>query len=91
MVLTRLLTMIRPGFVTEPTLEPRMSLAEVLAAVSHATGPRPPGKELIGVTLRQVDGRLLWLVGTMDKGASESVCVDDATGAVGLLMHHGLR
>lgn len=91
MILARLLAMIRPGFITDPILEPCMSPAEVLAAVSCAVGPRPPGQELIGVILRQVDGRLLWSVSTMNKGASESVWVDDATGAVGPLTHHGLR
>lgn len=96
MILARLLAMIRPGFVTEPVLEPRMSPAEVLAAVSRAVGPRPPGQELIGMTLHQVDGRLLWSVGTVNRGASASVEVDDATGAVGPLTHrplthHGLR
>ena len=91
MILARLLAMIRPGFVTESILEPRMSPAEVLAAVSRAAGPRPPGQELIGVVLRQVDGRLVWLVGTVNRGASASVEVDDATGAVGPLTHHGLR
>ena len=91
MVLARLLAMIRPGFVTEPILEPRMSRAEVVAAVSLAVGPRPPGQELIGVTLRQVDGRLLWSISTINRGASASVDVDDATGMVGPLTHRGLR
>jgi len=91
MVLSRLLAMIRPAFVTEPILEPRMSRAEVLAAVSLAVGPRPPGQELMGVTLRQVYGRLLWSVGTMNMGASTSVDVDDATGVVGPLTYRGLR
>lgn len=91
MILARLLAMIRPGFITEPILEPRMSPAEVLAAVAHAVGPRPPGQELIGMTLRQVDGRLIWSVGAMTRGASESVSVDDATSAVGPLTYHGRR
>lgn len=90
MVLSRLLAFIRPAFVTEQMLEPRMTEAEVLAVVALAVGPCPPGQELHWATLRQVEGRLVWTVSTLTMGPSAAVCVDDATGVVGPLTRHGL-
>lgn len=90
-MLARLLAMIRPRFVTEPLLEPRLSAAEAVSLAAAAVGPRPEGRELGSTMLHLVEDRLVWTVSTWGMGAVEFVKIDDATGAVGPIRTGGLR
>ena len=90
-MLARLLAMIRPGFVTEPLLEPRLSGAQAVCLAAVAVGPRPAGQELLSAALHLVEDRLVWTVSSTGVGAVTSVRIDDATGAVGPVSCNGLR
>lgn len=90
-MLARLLAMIRPGFVTDPLLEPRLSDAEALGLAAAAVGPCPPGQELLSAALHLVEDRLVWTVSSMGIGTVTSVRVDDATGAASPVTRSGLR
>ena len=90
-MLARLLAMIRPGFVTEPILEPRLRGAQALCLAAAAVGPCPPGQEMLSATLSLVGDRLVWTVSSLGVGAVLVVKIDDATGAVGPATRGGLR
>jgi len=90
-MLARLLAMIRPGFVTDPLLEPRLSDAQALGLAAAAVGPCPPGPDMVSATLHLVEDRLVWSVSSSGIGAITVVRIDDATSAVGPVTRGGLR
>lgn len=90
-MLARLLAMVRPGFVTEPLLEPRLCKAQALGLAAAAVGPCPPGQELLSASLHLTEDRLVWTVSSFAVGATMYVRIDDATGAVGPVECRGLR
>ncbi len=90
-MLGRILVWIRPGFVTDPTLQPRLSAHEVLAMVGASFGPCPPGLDMVWAGVALVDGRLVWTACTAVRGSTTCSTVDDATGAVGTMTHHDVQ
>lgn len=90
-MLARLLAMIRPGFVTDSILEPRLCGAQALCLAAAAVGPCPPGQGMLSATLSLVGDRLAWTVSSLGVGAILVVKIDDATGAVGPATRGGLQ
>jgi len=86
-MLARLLSMTRPGFVTQPLLEPRLCKAQALSLA--AAGPCLSGQELLSASLHLMEDRLVWTVTIFAIRATVYVRIDDATGAVGPLECRG--
>lgn len=87
-MLGRVLAWIRPGFVTDPTLQPRLSTHEVLGMVgaSFGPGPRPtvaPIRDMAWAGVALIEGRLVWTACISDRGVTTCSTIDDATGAAG--------
>ena len=78
-------------FGPSPFPETRMTNEEVIALAAAAFGKAGINDVLLWPTVRSIDGRLTWIVGTATIGSGYTVSIEDATGVVGPVKHWGVR
>ncbi len=89
-VLARLMTWIRPGFVTDPAREPRLTAHAVMVLTgAMPPGMRQPGPGGASATVQLVQGRLIWTVCVTEAGRTTCRTVDDETEALGPVWRFG--
>jgi hypothetical protein len=89
--LVELLVQFRRLLFRPPPPQTRMTKEEVMGLAAEAFAKTRIDEVLLWPTVRSIDGRLTWIVGTATVGSGCTVSIDDATGEVGPVEYWGVR
>jgi len=84
-------TLFRRFLFGPPPPQTRMTEEEVRVLADRAAQKARIDSTLARVSVRRVEGRIVWTASTATKGSGWSVTIDDATGEVGRVRRWGFR